>query len=128
MEFEDVDLEEYPYTGAFYDVTVDEDLPLDEQVEQEVCVFKTICDIQKTSKIGNGGLLGASYTIYFPLELNEAATSTVDKYKDIKIRRGMTFRGIAYGYSVEGTVEIVRPSQLGACSCDVRVKTESSND
>lgn len=125
MEFEDVDIIEFPYKGAFYDVTVDEDLPLDQQVDMEVCVFETICDIQKTAKLGNGGLLGASYTVYFPLELNEEATGSIDKYKDVKIRRGMTFRGEAYGYTYEGTVEIVRVSQLGGCSCDIRVKTES---
>jgi hypothetical protein len=52
-------------------------------------------------------------------------TGDVDRYEQIPIRRGMTFRGEFYGYTVEGQVEIIRPSQLGACSCDIKVVSET---
>jgi hypothetical protein len=37
----------------------------------------------------------------------------------------MTFRGEFYGYTVEGQVEIIRPSQLGGCSCDIKIVSET---
>lgn len=121
----DFDMSEYPYKGAFYTTTVDESLPLDEQEETEVLVHETICDIQRTAKLHNANLLAANYTVYFPLELNPDATGTVDKYKDCGVRRGHIFRGVFYGYEIKGIVEIVRPSQLGAMSCDIKVNTEN---
>jgi hypothetical protein len=121
-EFELVD---YPYTGGFYEVKIDNSLPLDEQTEEEVLVFETVCDIQRTAKLHNGNLLGANYTVYWPLEENPDATGTVDKFMPILVRRGMTFKGVFYDYPVIGEVEIVRPSQLGGCSCDIKVVTEN---
>jgi hypothetical protein len=121
---ENHDLAKFPYHGAFYTYGVDESLPLYEQEEKEIKVFETDCDIQKTSKLHSGTLLVAYYTIYFPLEENPDATGTIDKFKDIPIRRGMTFKGMFYGVEVVGEVEIIRPSQLGACSCDIKVVDE----
>lgn len=123
--YEDYKLEMFPYEGAFYDTAVDESLPLDQQVEEEVLVYKTVCDIQKTAKLHNANLLAANYTVYFPLELNLYATDTADKYKDCGVRRGHIFRGVFYGYEIKGIVEIVRPSQLGAMSVDIKVNTEN---
>lgn len=125
FDISELDVTDYPYKGAFYEWVTDETKPLDERVPEEVLVFETICDIQRSAKLHNYTLLGADYTIYWPLQPNPLAKGTVDKYDDIVIRRGMTFRGIAYGYEVVGTVEIVRPSQLGGCSCDIKVITES---
>jgi hypothetical protein len=124
----DIEIVDYPYHGAFYRIGVDTSLPAYEQVEQEILVFETNCDIQRTAKLHNGNLLGANYTVYFPLEVNPDATGTIDKYLPIKIRRGMTFRGEFYGYVVEGQVEIIRPSQLGGCSCDIKIVSESDAD
>ena len=121
----DIELTPFPFEGAFYTTEVDEDAPLDERIPQEVEVFRTVCDIQRSAKLHNGFLLGADYTVYWPLELNPDSTGTVDKFGPIKVRRGMIFRGIMYGYEVAGTVEIVRASQLGGCSCDIKVVTES---
>lgn len=118
-------MEEYPYEGAFYEVRVDTSKPLDEQTEEEVLLFETKCDIQKTAKLHNANLLAANYTIYWPLETNPDATGTVDQYMPIKVRRGHTFKGVFYGYEIQGIVEIVRPSQLGGCSCDIKVVTEN---
>lgn len=121
----DFEFSEYPYTGAFYTVEVDESLPLDEQVEREVLVYETVCDIQKTNKLHNANLLAANYTIYFPIAENPNATSTVNRFVDCGVRRGHIFRGVFYGYEIKGIVEIVRPSQLGAISVDIKVNTEN---
>lgn len=125
FDISELDMDDFPFEGAFYTTEVDEDAPLDERIPQEVEVFRTVCDIQRSAKLHNGFLLGADYTVYWPLEINPDSTGTVDKYGPIKVRRGMIFRGIMYGYPVVGTVEIVRPSQLGGCSCDIKVVTES---
>ena len=122
---EDTEHIEYPYTGAFYTYETDEDKPLDERVPEEVLVFETVCDIQRRGKMGGAGMLAADYVVFFPLELNPDATGTVDKYGPIKVRRGMKFRGECYGYTAEGVVEFVRVSQLGGCSCDIKITTES---
>lgn len=122
---EGMEMDDYPFEGAFYDWQVDEDADLDERVPQEIEVFRTVCDIQRSSKLHNGFMLAADYTVYWPLETNPESTGSVDKYGPIKVRRGMIFRGIMYGYPVAGTVEIVRPSQLGGCSCDIKVVTEN---
>lgn len=121
----DIEMNEYPYHGSFYRVEVDNSLPAYDRTEKEVLVFETDCDIQRSAKLHNGVLLGVNYTVYFPLEINPNATGTIDKYLPIKIRRGMTFRGEFYGYTVEGQVEIIRPSQLGGCSCDIKIVSES---
>jgi hypothetical protein len=121
----DIELVEFPYHGAFYVVGIDTSKPLNERTETETLVMETDCDIQKTAKMHNGNLLAAAYTIYFPLEENPDSTGRGDRYKDIPIRRGMTFRGAFNGVEIEGEIEIVRPSQLGAASCDIKVVTEN---
>lgn len=116
---------DFPFFGAFYTYEVDKSLPLDQRVPKEVLVFETPADIQRAAKIHNGILNGADYTVYWPLELDPDSTGTVDKFGPIEVRRGMRFRGTMYGYTVEGDVEIVRSSQLGGCSCDIKVVTET---
>lgn len=115
----------FPYEGAFYEVTVDESLPLDMQTEVETEVFRTVVDIQRLAKLHSSNLLAANYTVYFPLEENPDAKGTVDKFKDPGVRRGQTFKGVFYGYEIKGIVEIVRPSQLGGMSVDIKVNTEN---
>jgi hypothetical protein len=124
---DDFDMEEYPFRGAFYEQSVDTSLPLNEQTSVDTLILETKCDIQRTSKLNNAGLLAASYTVYWPLEVNPFSVDSTDRFMPIQIRRGMIFKGTMYGYSVEGTVEIVRPSQLGGCSCDVKVNTETAS-
>ena len=118
------DFEEYPYHGKFLKYVVDQTKPLDEQVEEEVLIFETKCDIQKRSGLRQSNLLAADYTIYFPLELNPESTGTIDKYKDCGVRRCHIFKGEFYGNLIEGVVEMVRPSQLGSMSVDIKVVTE----
>lgn len=126
FDISELDMTDFPFRGAFYTYEVNEDAPLDERVPQEVKIFETACDIQRRGKLGGNGLNGAEYVVYFPLELNSESADTSDKYGPVKVRRGMTFRSDpAYGYTCEGVVEFVRLSQLGACSCDVKITTES---
>lgn len=122
-----LDMSDFPYHGYFFKYEIDTDAPLDQQVEQEILVYETDCDIQKRAGLRQANLIAADYTIYFSLELNPEATGTIDKYKDCGVRRGMTFRGEFYGNTIEGTIEMVRPSQLGAMSVGIKVVTENGN-
>lgn len=126
--YENFNLTDFPYEGRFVKYEIDTSLDLDQQVEQEVLVYETDCDIQKRSGIRQSNLFIAEYTIYFPLTPNPESTGTVDKYLDCGIRRGHTFRGEFYGNTIEGVVEMVRPSQLGGMSVDIKVVTENGND
>lgn len=121
----DFDLTEYPYHAAFYEMQIDMEQDLDKRKPQESLIFETPCDIQKRSGLRQNTALLAEYTCYFPLEENPRATGSIDKYGPAKIRRGMTIRAEAYGYTYEGIVEMIRFSQLGGCSVDFRVMTES---
>lgn len=99
-------LEEYPYDGVFYTYSIDETKPLEEQTEEEILVAEVKCDIQESSKSDAGGNISASFNIYFPLEGNE----------DIRIQRGMSFRGSVCGMEVNGKVIGFVPTQMGyAC-------------
>lgn len=120
-----LDVTDFPFHGAFYTFEIDDDKPLDQRVPEEVLVFETDCDIQKNSRLHNGSMIGADYSVYFPLPLNPDSDDTSDKYGPVMLRRGMIFRGTGYGYTYEGEVEIVRMSQLGGCSVDIKVTTES---
>lgn len=124
---EEYNITEYPWlNGVFYTYEVDDDKPLDERTPEEVEVFKTNFDAQRAAKLHNGMSNGATYTIYWPLELNPESKGSWDKFLPILVKRGMRFRGVAWGVLIEGEVEIVRPSQLGGCSCDIKVLTESA--
>lgn len=120
-----LDMADFPFDGAFYTFEFDNSLPLDKRIPREVLVFETKCDIQHSAKLHNGMMLGVDYTIYWPLSLNPEATGTVDKYGPVLVRRGMTFRGMMYGYAIYGEVENVRVSQLGGANADIKIKTES---
>lgn len=124
----DSDFKEYPYSGAFYTFGVDEDLPLDERVPQEILVeVVEHCDIQIITSRHQGNFLGAGYKIYYPLEPNPEwdGVNASEKWMPIKVRRGMTFRGGGPLYPTEGTVELVRFSQMGQASIYIKVGTES---
>lgn len=120
-------MDDFPFEGAFYEYIEDDDAPLDKRVSHEVLVEEVRCDIQRSAKLHNGIMLGADYTVYWALEDNPESTYANDRYMPIKVRRGMKFRGVMYGYLVEGVVEIVRASQLGGCSADIKIVTESES-
>lgn len=118
-------MEKYPYFGRFYRWEEDEDAPLDEREPKEVEILATKCDIQRQGARHSGSFLGAGYTVYFPLEENPDSVDASDRWLPIPIRRGMQFRGEGYSVPVVGDVEFVSFSQLGQCSVDINVKTES---
>lgn len=132
MDFDfDVDsftsFRKYPYHGAFYRYAIDESKPLDEQVEEEILVYETDCNILRRSGLRQSNLVVADYNVRFPLEPNPGAQGTSDLYKDCGVRRGYTFRGSFYGITVEGQVEMIEPSQLGEMNVDIKVITENGN-
>lgn len=106
MYIERQSLQEYPFNGAFYTFGIDESKPLDEQVEEEILLFETKCDIQESTSTSNGGAISASFDVYFPF----------DKKVGVGLQRGDIFKGSFYGVKVEGIVQGLFPTQLGGCA------------
>lgn len=100
-------IEEYPFDGEFYEKTIDTSLPPSQQVETEVVLLSTKCDIQESQKTENDGATNAKFNVYYPF----------DKEEGVNIKRGVSFRGSMYGVKVEGKVIGVFPTQLGGCGC-----------
>lgn len=106
-------LEEYPFDGAFYTFGIDESKPLDEQVEEEILLFETKCDIQESTSTLAGGANTATFDIYFPF----------DKKTGVNLKRGDTFKGSFYGVKVDGMVDGIFPTQLGGCAVHLTDKS-----
>ena len=96
----DYNLNEYPFYAIFYNISVDESKPLDQQVEEKIISFETQCDVDDK----NNGLNNDIITLYFPFDAND---------EEIKIRLGDTMEVDTYGINQKGRVLGVRPSQLG---------------
>lgn len=93
--------EEYPHTGYFYKLGVDDSKPLDEQVEEEIILLETQFDMSEGSDLNM-----SSFKIFFPFNYE----------KDILvINEGDTFKGNAWGVNVKGRVLSIYPSQIGGC-------------
>lgn len=92
--------EEYPFYATFYHLGVDESKPLDEQVEEKIVSFETICDVDDKST----GLNNDVITLYFPFD---------PKKEKVQIILGETMEVETYGLIQRGRVLGVRPSQLG---------------
>ena len=92
--------EEYPFYATFYHLGVDESKPLDEQVEEKIISFETVCDVDDQ----NTGLNNDLITLYFPFNTYEG---------DIQVVLGETMEVETYGLIQKGRVLGVRPSQLG---------------
>lgn len=97
-------LTDYPYFGSFYRIDIDESKPLDEQVEEKIVVFETICDITESSHSWSNNFIWAKYAVYFPYE---------QKPDTIKVQMGDLFEADVYGLTVNGKVVGVFPTQLG---------------
>jgi hypothetical protein len=97
-------LQEYPFTGKFYYIDIDESKPLEERVPEEFVLLETPCDIQESQK-SESGSIHASFNIYFPFK----------KEDGINIKRGDLFVGYMYGMKVDGQVIGVFPTQMGGC-------------
>lgn len=96
----DHNLEEYPFYATFYHLGVDESKPLDEQFEEKIVSFETVCDVDDK----NTGLNNDLITLYFPFNPEDG---------DIKVVLGETMEVNTYGLIQRGRVLGVRPSQLG---------------
>lgn len=99
------DIIEYPFQGEFYRSEIDRTKPLEQQVEEEVVILTTVCDIQEASHSRLGDFSKAAYAVYVPFD------KTLDN--PIIVNRGMMFRASDYGVMVNGKVMGVFPSQLG---------------
>lgn len=101
------EINEYPFHATFYRIGVDESKPLDEQVQKEIVVFETKCDITESSHTRNNNFISASFVIYFPFNKEK---------EQILVKRGDLVRANQYGLLVDGKVVGVFPSQLGGCT------------
>jgi hypothetical protein len=92
--------EEYPFFATFYHLGVDESKPLDQQVEEKVISFQTMCDVSDKDT----GLSNDTITIFFPFNSD---------METIQVILGETMEVETYGIAQKGRVLGVFPSQLG---------------
>lgn len=97
-------LKEFPHYAYFYTVEVDESKPLDQQKEEKMIIFETVCDITESSHSWSKNFIWAKYAVYFPFDTD------VD---ELNITLGNLFEADLYGMRVNGKVVGVFPSQLG---------------
>ena len=103
-------IKQYPFVGSFYRTCIDESKPLDEQVEEEILVLETECDIQQMQTTDSGGLIQSTVKIFFPF----------DKEVGIDIVGGDTFRANMFGSDIGGTINVPYPNQLGVCEVTLK--------
>lgn len=92
--------EEYPFYATFYHLGVDESKPLDQQKEEKIVSFESVCDMSDQET----GLNNDKITLFFPFD----ATKGV-----IEVRLGESVEVESYGLIQKGRVLGVFPSQLG---------------
>lgn len=96
-------IQEFPFTGEFYRMTIDESLPLIHRKEVLQLIQTVPCDIAEASHSVTTNFITAKWSVYFPF----------DKDTNILVRNGDTFVADMYGLQVNGKVIGVFPSQLG---------------
>lgn len=95
---------EFPYDGVFYRVGVDDSLPPSQQVEQDVILLETKCNVQEAgSNIGD--FINASYKVFF--SYNQGIGGV------FPFKQDDLFRCNVFGLNVSGKVIGIFPSQLG---------------
>lgn len=109
---------EYEYDGVFYlkERIIAPDGNLLTEDDREVVVHKTKCDIQKTDKLLNAGVVSMGYSIYFPMPVDESGEEKLPKGLKIGIR----FRGDICGLDVDGMVIGIEPTKLHGCVAYIR--------
>lgn len=112
-------LSDYPFKGRFYRIAIDESKPLDEQVEEEVTVLETECDVTESSHSWSNNFIWAKYVVYFPLKINEEIEGE-NIESQVKVKMGDLFEADVYGMRANGKVVGVFPSQLGGVTCYVQ--------
>lgn len=110
MYINNSNIQEYPFTGVFYTIGIDYDKPLDEQVEEEITILDTVCDIQEANAGERSGFINATYSVYFPF----------DELETFNVEKGMSFRGSIYGLNISGSVVGLFPTQLGGCTAYIK--------
>lgn len=109
MFIDKTSLDEFPFTGVFYNIVVDENVEPILQKTEEVVICTVKCDIQEGGNYRASSTLKAVYEVFVPFdERNREGLS------DIPVKRGDLFRGETYGLVVSGTVMGVFASQVGA--------------
>lgn len=92
--------EEYPFYATFYHLGIDESKPLDQQKEEKIVSFESICDISDQET----GLNNDKIMLFIPFDAYEG---------NIEIRLGESVEIESYGLTQKGRVLGVFPSQLG---------------
>lgn len=92
--------EEYPFYATFYHLGVDESKPLDQQKEEKIVSFESICDLSDQDT----GLNNDKITIFIPFDAYAG---------NIEIRLGESVEVESYGLIQKARVLGVFPSQLG---------------
>lgn len=93
--------EEYPFYATFYHLGVDESKPLDQQKEEKIVSFETVCDVSDQDT----GLNNDKLTLFFPFDATNGNA--------IEIKLGESVEVESYGLVQKGRVLGVFPSQLG---------------
>lgn len=92
--------EEYPFYVTFYHLGVDESKPLDQQKEEKIVSFESVCDISDQET----GLNNDKIMLFIPFDAYEG---------NIEIKLGESVEVESYGLIQKGRVLGVFPSQLG---------------
>lgn len=103
-------IEDYPFSGKFSRLTIDESKPLGERTETETVILETSCDIQEASRTEAWGANNVTFVVYYPF----------DPKVGVNIMRGDVFEGDMYGIEVVGEVNGIFPSQLGGCEVHLK--------
>lgn len=92
--------EEYPYYATFYTLSIDKTKPLDQQKEEKVISYESICDISDQDT----GLNNDKLTIFIPFKEDDGV---------LEVKLGESVEVESYGLIQKGRVLGVFPSQLG---------------
>lgn len=92
--------EEYPFYATFYHLGVDESKPLDQQKEEKIVSFESVCDMSDQET----GLNNDKIMLFIPFDAYEG---------NIEIKLGESVEIESYGIIQRGRVLGVFPSQLG---------------
>lgn len=105
MYYSKSNIKQFPYDCVFYRIGIDISLPPSQQVEEEIVLLETKCNIQEAGSNLSGNFINASYKIYFPYNNNADA--------DFPFKKNDMFKANANGLDVCGKVIGIFPSQLG---------------
>lgn len=117
--------DEFPYVCDIYKIGFDPSLPPSEQVDVETILLQTKCNIQQSNASVNGGLINASFDIFFLFDYEKYKEENIDEENPdaeipFPIQRGLLFRGTMQGMDVSGEIIGVVPSQLGKVAIQIK--------